>query len=224
MRFRRLFRPRSDYLFGIASSLFAAFLFFAALTPATARAELSDQDRADLARVEVFLNGIRSLQARFTQLSEAGGIAEGDFYMQRPGRLRFEYAPPSPILIVATGRTLIFYDAELGQVSRLALSATPLGFLVANNFSFSGDFQVESVERQPGALFIKVFDTRRPNEGSVIMVFADQPLQLRQWQILDAQGKRTTIALFNVRTNLALDAELFRFVDPDPFGPLAPPD
>ena len=190
----------------------------------TALAELSERDRADLARVETFLNGIQSLQARFTQLSEEGGIAEGNFFMERPGRLRFEYAPPSPILIVATGRTVIFYDSELGQVSRIGIDRTPLGFLVAETFSFAGDLQVDAVKRQPGALFIAVHDTRRPLEGSITMVFTDQPLQLRQWQVTDAQGKRTTIALFDVRTNIALDAELFHFVDPDPFGRTAPPN
>ncbi len=206
----------------IAPALFFVFLH-APASPAAA-VELSERDRADLARVETFLNGIRSLRARFTQLSEEGGIAEGDFFMERPGRLRFEYAPPSPILIVATGRTVIFYDSELGQVSRIGLERTALGFLVAETFAFAGNLEVDAVERQPGALFIQVHDTRRPLEGSVTMVFTDQPLQLRQWQVTDAQGKRTTIALSDVRTNIALDAALFHFVDPDPFGRLAPPD
>ena len=203
--------------------IFLALVLFVAVAPAAA-AELSDQDRADLRRVEIFFNDIRSLQARFAQLTEDGGIVEGDFYMERPGRLRFEYAPPSPILIVATGRTLIFYDSELGQVSRIGLHRTPLGFLFAETFAFAGDLQVDAVERQPGALFIEAHDARRPLEGSVTMVFTDQPLQLRQWQVTDAQGKRTTIALFDVRTNIELDDALFRFVDPDPFGHLALPD
>lgn len=205
--------------------IFLALVLFVAVAPAAAAAvELSDQDRADLGRVEIFLNDIRSLQARFAQLTEDGGIAEGDFYMERPGRLRFEYAPPSPILIVATGRTLIFYDSELGQVSRIGLDRTPLGFLFAETFTFAGDLQVDAVERQPGALFIEAHDARRPLEGSVTMVFMDQPLQLRQWQVTNAQGKRTTIALFDVRTNIELDDALFRFVDPDPFGRLDLPD
>lgn len=181
-------------------------------------AELSAQDKADISRVEDLLNGIHTLQARFTQLSDNGGTAEGVFYLQRPGRLRFEYDPPTPILIVGTGKTIVFYDSRLGQVTYVPIKSTPLGFLVDETISFSGDTEVVRVDREPGALAITLADKKGRRDGTITLIFSDSPLRLRMWRVTDAQGKVTTIALSGMRTNLTLDAELFRFVNPDPFG------
>ena len=181
-------------------------------------AELSAQDKADISRVEDLLNGIQTLQARFTQLSDNGGTAEGVFYLQRPGRLRFEYDPPTPLLIVGTGKTIVFYDSRLGQVTYVPIKSTPLGFLVDETISFSGDTEVVRVDREPGALAITLADKKGRRDGTITLIFSDSPLRLRMWRVTDAQGKVTTIALSGMRTNLTLDAELFRFVNPDPFG------
>jgi len=178
----------------------------------------SDEQRAALERVETYLNRIRTMQARFVQYAEDGAVASGDLYLQRPGRLRFEYTPPSPILMVATGRTFVFYDAELDQVTYLPLGATPLAFLLADAFSFEDeDLAVTRMQTDPGALSITVTDPENPGEGEVTLVFSDAPLALRQWIVVDAQGRRTTVALSNMRTNIDLDDALFRFVDPNPF-------
>ena len=181
-------------------------------------AELSAKDRADISRVEALLNSIKSLQAHFTQLSDNGGTAEGVFYLQRPGRLRFEYEPPTPILIVGTGKTIVFYDSRLGQVTYVPIKSTPLAFLVDTTISFSGDTKVVRVDREPGALAVTLADAKGRRDGTITLIFSDSPLRLRMWRVTDSRGKVTTIALSQTRTNLALDAELFRFVDPDPFG------
>ena len=185
---------------------------------ATAAIVPTDDQREALERIERYLNDIRSMHARFVQFSENGCIVAGDFYLQRPGRLRFEYTPPSPILIVATGRTLIFFDAELDQVTYLPLSATPLAFLVADRFSFTNqDIEVTRVQRDPGVISVAIIDPENPGEGEVTLIFSDAPLALRQWHVVDAQGKKTTVALSEMRTNLTLDEALFRFDDPNPF-------
>ncbi len=207
-----------------ASGLLAVALFtFNSAQAQTSEQDLAEQDRADLARVEILLNDIRTLHARFVQIAEGGGVQEGEFFLERPGRLRFQYAPPSPILIVGTGKTLIFYDAELGQVSRLPIDRTPLGFLSADQFSFGGSIKVDGIFREPGLLSIALRDEDRPGEGTLTIIFSDKPLALRQWQVRDAQGRLTTVALTDIQTNIALDPELFKFVDPDPFGRVTPP-
>ena len=185
-------------------------------------AELSVKDKADISRVEDLLNSIKSLQAHFTQLSDNGGTAEGVFYLQRPGRLRFEYEPPTPILIVGTGDTIIFYDSRLGQVTYVPIKSTPLSFLVDEKISFSGDTEVVRVDREPGALAVTLADAKGRRDGTITLIFSDSPLRLRMWRVTDAQGKVTTIALSRTRTNVTLDDELFRFVDPDPFGRTTP--
>lgn len=185
-------------------------------------AELSAKDKADVARVEDLLNSIKSLQAHFTQLSDNGGTAEGVFYLQRPGRLRFEYEPPTPILIVGTGDTIIFYDSRLGQVTYVPIESTPLSFLVDEKISFSGDTEVVRVDREPGALAITLADAKGRRDGTITLIFSDSPLRLRMWRVTDSRGKVTTIALSQTRMNVTLDDELFRFVDPDPFGRTTP--
>jgi outer membrane lipoprotein-sorting protein len=158
------------------------------------------------------------MHARFVQFNDEGGVVSGEFYLRRPGQLRFEYTPPSPVLIVATGRQLIFYDAELEQVTYLSLSATPLAFLIADRFSFDrDDIEITRIQRDPGVISVSIVDPDNPGEGEITLIFSDGPLTLRQWRVVDAQGKTTTVALSEIRTNLELDDALFRFVDPNPF-------
>jgi len=184
--------------------------------PAAPAAALSERDRADISRAESYLNGIQSIRARFVQVAPNGGLAEGQFVMQRPGRLRFEYAPPSPILVVGDGRYLVFYDSRLDQVSRIALSRTPLKVLLAETINFDGRVGVDRVERTPGVLRLVVLDRERPKDGAVTLVFSVAPLLLRQWLVKDPKGLVTSIYLSQMEVNPELEPELFVFVDPNP--------
>jgi outer membrane lipoprotein-sorting protein len=188
------------------------------LGPAGATVIPTAEEQETLERLEDHLSGLRSMHARFVQFNDEGGVVSGKFYLRRPGQLRFEYTPPSPILIVATGRQLIFYDAELEQVTYLPLSATPLAFLIADRFSFDrDDIEITRIKRDPGFISVSIIDPDNPGEGEITLIFSDGPLALRQWRVVDAQGKTTTVALSEIRTNLELDDALFKFVDPNPF-------
>ena len=108
----------------------AAIVLGAPPVQAASAAVLSDADRAAVARVERYLNDIQSLRARFLQVAPDGSLSQGRFFMKRPGRLRFEYDPPTPLLVITDGIWVIFYDHEIDQVSRVPLSSTPLEVLV----------------------------------------------------------------------------------------------
>ncbi len=185
-----------------------------ALAALPAAAQLSAQDRAVIAEVETYLNRINTLRARFLQVGPAGELSEGWLYLRRPGRMRFEYDPPSPILLVADGLWLVFYDAELEQANRIPLSSSPLSVLVDEQVRLQDKANIASIVQSPGAVRITLADADRPDEGSVTLVFSDQPLRLRQWQVTDAQGLVTRISLAGLETNLKLDPELFVFTDP----------
>lgn len=178
---------------------------------------LTAGQQAEIDRIESYLNDIKSLSARFVQIGPNGELARGQLYMRRPGRLRFEYEPPTPILIVADGLWLIMHDKELGQVNRFPLYETPLGVLVAEDVDLERGVDVQAVERSTGLLRVTVVDTKRPDEGSLTIAFSDPPLTLRQWHVRDAQGGVTNIALSDVRLNVALRPELFTFSDPPAF-------
>lgn len=174
------------------------------------------QDRADIARVEAYLGNLRSLKAHFLQIDASGRSTEGTAWIARPGRMRFQYDPPSPFLLVANYGEVIFQDTQLQQISRLPLSSTPLGILLANDVRLSGAVTVTAVTRQPGQLQVSLIRTASPGDGSLTLIFADNPLALRQWAVVDAQQNETRVSLFNIERGGSFDAKLFNFVDPGP--------
>jgi outer membrane lipoprotein-sorting protein len=175
-------------------------------------AALSDRDKADLVRVEEYLNGITTLQSRFLQVSPNGGYAEGDLYLSRPGKLKLEYAPPVPILIVVDGDFVTYYDKQLKQVQYIATEQTPANILVRDKISLaSGDLTVTEFERGSGTLRLTVIKTGDPGMGSMSLVFSDRPIALRKWTVTDAQGQVTNVSLLGPRFGLTLDPKLFQF-------------
>ena len=108
------------------------------------------QDRTDLARVEVYLNGLRTLKAQFLQVAPDGGLSRGTAWLERPGHMRFQYDPPAPFLLVANHGLLMFHDSSLRQTSTIPLNRTPLGMLLADRATLSGDVTVTGLQRLPG--------------------------------------------------------------------------
>ncbi len=177
-------------------------------------AALSAQDRADLARIEAYLNAMHTLKARFLQVAPDGSTSGGTAWIDRPGRLRFEYAPPSPLLLVAGHGLVFFHDSQLQQTSNYPLGTTPLSILLADHITLSGDLTVTALGRQPGAIQVTLVRTSSPGDGSLTLIFADNPLALRQWAVVDAQRQETRVSLFDVELGGRFDQSLFNFVDP----------
>ena len=186
--------------------------------PAQAQPAQTPQDRADIARVEGYLNGIHTLKARFEQLAPNGGTSGGTAWLQRPGRMRFQYDPPAPFLLVAGHGLLVFNDSKLNQTSNVPLTRTPLGLLLQDNLKLSGDVTVTQVTRYPGQLQVTLLRTATPAEGSLTLVFADAPLVLRSWTVLDAQRQQTRVSLIDPQLGGTFDQSLFTFIDPKFFG------
>ena len=180
---------------------------------AAKRVELND----GVVQVESYLNSIKTLSARFLQVDSDGNVTNGRFYLRRPGRLRFEYDNPSPLLIVADGIWLILHDRELGQVSRYPLYGSPLGALVDEPVNLREKVKVVRVEQGLGVLRIMVVDRANPDEGWIDITFTEPPLLLRQWKVRDAQGGTIELSLTDIRVNQKLDPNLFFFEDPPAF-------
>ena len=196
-------------------------LLLSLLAPGVAIAQtrpLSAQDGADIARVESYLNTLRTLKARFFQVAPNGATSGGTVWLERPGRMRFQYDPPAPYLLVAGYGALVFYDAQLKQTTNIPLGSTPLGILLQDNVRLSGSVTVSSVVRQPGQLQVTVFRTSSPGDGSITLIFADNPLVLRQWIVLDQQRQETRVTLVDPQLGGTFDSKLFQFVDPRFFG------
>ncbi len=177
-------------------------------------AALSAQDRADVARIEAYLNSVRSLRSRFLQVAPDGGTSQGQAWLVRPGRMRFQYDPPAPFLLVGGGGLLVFHDSQLKQTSNIPLSSTPLGLLLQDNLRLSGEVTIVSFVRQPGQVQVGLVRTKSPQDGVLTLIFADNPLALRQWTVLDQQRHETRVTLSNVELGGAFPDSLFQFVDP----------
>ena len=175
---------------------------------------LSAVDLADIARIEAYLDGVHTLKARFLQVAPDGATSQGLTWMERPGRMRFQYDPPTPLLLVAGHGLFVFYDRQLHQITNLPLGQTPLGLLLQDHLRLSGDVTVTGIFRQPGELQVTLVRSASPGDGSLTLVFADKPLALRQWSVIDAQRQETRVSLFDVELGGSFDQEMFALVDP----------
>ena len=190
----------------------------AALAAVARPAPLSAADQADLARIEGYLNAIRTLQAGFLQVSSDGSVARGRMFLARPGRLRFEYDPPADGLLISDGTWLIHYDAQLKQANQLPLDLTPASFLVREPVRLSGEVTVTRLQRGPNVLRVTLVRTSEPGQGSVLLTFGDNPLGLQQWIVTDALGVETRLSLLEPRQGVPIDPKMF-VLDKPVLGP-----
>jgi outer membrane lipoprotein-sorting protein len=172
------------------------------------------QDNADLRRIEVYLDSLRTLKAHFLQVAPNGQITQGTAWLDRPGRMRFQYDPPSPLLLVAGHGLVVFYDKSLNQTSNIPISQTPLGILLADHVRLAGDVTVTGMQRLPGQIQVSLVRTASPGDGTLTLIFADNPLTLRQWTVVDAQRQETRVTLYNTEFGGSYDQKLFEFIDP----------
>lgn len=185
--------------------------------PELASAQASNAD--DIRRVEAYLNGIRTLQSRFIQITANGDTAEGMLFLKRPGKLKLDYAPPAKQMIITTSNFVVYVDKEAKQTSYQDLNSSLAGILVRSDIKLSGDIRVTNVAHVPGAIRVRLVLTKEPDAGSITLIFADQPLELRQWVVTDPQGQTIEVTLMDAHFGVPIDDKEFYFVDPN--SPLA---
>lgn len=207
---------RRNFLFGAAATSLASGLVLS--LSAQAEATLAPADRAVVREAEAYLNAIKTLQARFVQISSNGNFSAGEVFIRRPGRLRFEYDPPVPIVMIADGVNLLYYDRELKQSTFIPLWETPLWFLIREKVDLEKKVQVSEVVRDSSTVRLTVSETDTPETGSVTLVFTEQPFALRKWVVTDAQGITTQVTLQNPEYDHALPDKIFDTSELDPYG------
>ena len=187
----------------------AATAIVATATPAAA------SESADLAKLGAHISSVQTMTANFVQTDQRGRSAAGKVQMKRPGRVRFEYGS-GDLLLVANGKTLSYLDYQVGQKSSWPLNRTPLGVLLSGSPNLKGRAQV--VPNQDSRVL--VIKARDPAQyGSLLLAFVRSPsapggLQLHGWTAIDAQNKRTTVRLSNVRYNVAVPDSAFTYAEP----------
>ena len=162
-------------------------------------------------RINAYLNEIKTLRADFLQVATNGEIASGKLYMSRPGKIRFEYTPPSPILILSDGTFLIYIDKHLEGMTHFFLSNSPISFLVKKSVRITDDTEIISFSQKANIIRIKLAKLNQIDKGTITLNFTNQPFDLRKWVVTDPQGVETTVILSNMEKNITLNPKLFEF-------------
>ncbi len=196
-------------------SLVPAVSFAAA--EAVAPAVLSAKDSADLGRIELYLNELKSISADFLQIDDNGGIMRGTIAIQRPGKMRVVYSPPNKDFIVADGSSVHIWNSELKAQTNVDQGSSLAEFILRDPIKLGGDVVVTGFKRFPAKIEITLVQASDPAAGQLTLIFEDNPLKLRQWRVLDPQGHTTGVNLENVRYDVAFTHNTFTFVPPD-FG------
>jgi outer membrane lipoprotein-sorting protein len=166
--------------------------------------------RVAVERVNAYLNSMNFLVGDFVQVGPDGSRTNGNFYLQKPGKIRFEYNPPSPVELIANGSAVAVRDRKLATQDIYPLSQTPLRFLLAEKTDLLRDANVVNISQDE--LFISVVieeKTAVTGTHRLMIMFGVQDNQLKQWTITDPQGYDTTIAIYNLDTSRRPDPRLF---------------
>jgi outer membrane lipoprotein-sorting protein len=164
---------------------------------------------------EAYLNGLVTLKARFLQTANDGSSASGDFLLKRPGRLRFQYDKPVTDFIVADGMMIYYYDGQMKQQSSAPISKSLADFFLRKKLNLSGDIRVSDVKREDGKVFLTLVQAKDPLSGSLTLVLSENPMELKEWRVVDAQGLTTKVALSGVVTGIKLKDSYFHYYDPE---------
>jgi outer membrane lipoprotein-sorting protein len=170
---------------------------------------LTPEEATTVEELSGYFNSFKTLQGEFTQVSPQGRVSTGVFYLSKPGRLRFEYAPPNPFLVVSDGSWVVIENRKQKTTDQYPLAATPLKLLLSEEINLLEEADVKSVETTNGVATISVEDRNRAIPGKLVLVFDTNRKELAQWIVEDAKGKRTTISLAKLETGVEPDPKLF---------------
>ena len=177
---------------------------------------LSEAERtAILGNITTALAAAKTAKGNFIQSNADGSTSNGDFALRRPGKVRFDYAAPNPILIVSDGTTVAMEDSELETIDRIPLGSTPLGLILDDDLDFSSDVEVLRVNQNDEKVWLTVEDKTGELEGELTMIFALATYDLLGWMTIDANLQMTTVELVDVETNGRIDPRLFRLDEAD---------
>lgn len=176
-----------------------------ALHPANGEARAASETAQQIAD---HFSSVRTMTGEFVQFGPRGEQTGGTFYIERPGRIRFNYEKPSEYRVVSDGKSVVISNAKLKTADLYPLSKTPLKLLLDERIDLSGD-RVRRVKEEDDLTIIELADRNVFGNSTITMMFDPSSFELRQWTIRDAQGKDTTVMIFNVRQGVRFDPKIF---------------
>lgn len=172
------------------------------------------QTAGDLEAIETYLNGIKTLNASFVQTSSNGGTAEGTIQIEKPNKIRMEYAAPTNVLIVGDGKYIIYNDKDLDQVTHIDYKDIPASLILADDVKIDGkDIKVVDFYQDAGSTSITLDYKKKGDVGPITLIFSNNPMELKQWKIVDPQNIEVIVSMYNAEKDITLDESLFKFRD-----------
>ncbi|GGE28703.1 outer-membrane lipoprotein carrier protein [Agaricicola taiwanensis] len=176
----------------------------------TAPGQLTAEQLGAVQKVNAYFNSAQVMSGSFIQIGSNGGRSEGKFYLSKPGKLRFEFEPPSKLQIIADGKSVAIRDRALATQDIYSLSQTPLRYLLQPNIDLLRDTKVIAVYTEPELTSIAIEENSKlAGTSKLLLVFDSQSHELKQWTVTDAQGLDTTVAVYNIDTTSRPDERLF---------------
>ncbi|MEL8056282.1 MAG: outer-membrane lipoprotein carrier protein LolA [Pseudomonadota bacterium] len=163
-----------------------------------------------LTRASDALAAAKTAKGKFMQSNADGSVVTGTFALNRPGRMRFDYDDPTPVLIVSNGTTVAMADTELETVDRVPIGATPLGLILSTELDVDTDVDVLAILQNGDRIGIRVQDAAGELEGTLTMVFSSEDYALQGWLAVDGNEQTTVVDLLDVETNVRVDPRQFR--------------
>ena len=186
-----------------SSIFFVPFLVLAFAVPL--RAEI-----IPISQISDFLNELKTANGSFTQINPDGTISTGKIYIKRPGRMRFDYDPPDPALVIAGGGAVAIFDRKSNEPpQQFPLKRTPLSVILERNVDLADANMITDHRADELTTTITAQDPENPDIGFIELVFTDTPIELRQWVITDQDGAQTTVILGDMEFGAPLKANLF---------------
>ncbi len=190
-------------LLGLASGCLAvATLALAGMSPAQAASDTAQ-------KIADHFSSVKSMTGEFVQFGPRGEQTGGKFFLQRPGKVRFNYEAPSAYEVISDGKSVAIDNSKLNTMDLYPLSKTPLKLLLDTRIDLSGS-KVKSVKEDEDLTTIQLSDRSVFGNSTITMMFDPKSYELRQWTITDNQGKDTTIMIFNVKQGVSIDPKTFK--------------
>ncbi|MDB5511013.1 MAG: outer rane lipoprotein carrier protein LolA, partial [Enterovirga sp.] len=168
-------------------------------------------DRQIVEKASAALNSVTSMTADFVQIGGDGRTLNGIMYLQRPGKLRFEYGKPSPLEIVSDGSTVLVRDRKLNTADPYPISQTPLKFLLSSKIDLTRDVKVTAVSTDPDGVRVALEDsTTLGGTSKITLTFDPEVTALKRWRVIDPQGYATTVTLSDIEKNRTIDPRIFQ--------------
>ncbi|MGV6802991.1 MAG: LolA family protein [Ruegeria sp.] len=167
-------------------------------------------DKLPLSQISNYLNGLKAVETTFTQVNDDGSLSTGKLWLQRPGKMRFEYDPPNSAVVLANAGTVMIFDPKSNQPpEQYPLKRTPLSLVLARNVNLSQANMVVGHTFDGTATVVTAQDPKSPESGRIELMFTGDPVELRKWVIHDNAGGQTTVLLGALSEDVRIDSDLF---------------